>query len=366
MAFPTGWTLLGRYYVPSSILTASLSNFPVRLNQYNLNPSVFSYIANGGGDFRVSQDMAGLIRLYADVTIFNTSTLRCLIDFKYPSLSNLVDNYFYLWGKNPGETQPAGDKENTWDSDFVEVHHMQDDPGTSNLLDSTGDTYKEELAPINMDSSNLTDNGIIYNGSNEYHVRVSSSSTFVGNLTAFTLEAYFSMLGNGASMVPFGEGYSVSILPFVCIATADAGGGLTDIQFAVRDNAGGGGVAATIEDQELLNTGFHYVSAIQSAKNNRKIYLNGETSATATTTLGTLTLNRISSGALVRNTVVAYFNGIVGELRKSKIARSYDWQHATWLTLKYPAQFVLEAPMPNIPSHIMQTGIRTPMMVGIR
>ena len=183
MAFPVGWGRRCALVIQSNKVDANQSDFPVLLTKDTLPSEMFdhdgSYPAlEGGGDIRFSSDEGGNTQLACEVVSFSLDDANneAEIWVKVPSVSSSTDTTFYCWYSKAAETQPAADStygsENVWDSNFVMVQHMNQDPSGSapQMIDSTGND-NDGTSQGSMTSGDLVDGKIgkalDFDGSND-------------------------------------------------------------------------------------------------------------------------------------------------------------------------------------------------------
>ena len=140
-AFPTGWSLLGKYTVDATKVagTSDLTNQPVLLKDDDFIAAVYDGVDDGGGDLRFTSDEAGTTRLPCEVVSFNTATDTAQVWVK-TTLDYDNDTVIYIWGDNTGQTQPARTDtygaDNVWSANYQGVWHLE-----SNANDSSPNQY---------------------------------------------------------------------------------------------------------------------------------------------------------------------------------------------------------------------------------
>lgn len=115
--------------------TETQSDFPVLICGDQITDNRFWYrVLSTGADIVVTLD-DGVTKLKRELVSISKTSKTMELYVRAPSLSHLVDPILYIYFHNP-----AGAETNdldTWDSNFVMVHHMNDNPDTSTIQDST-------------------------------------------------------------------------------------------------------------------------------------------------------------------------------------------------------------------------------------
>jgi len=154
MAFPTDWGRRCAVVIDNTKVTLDGSDFPVSIDKDMLPSEMFdadgTYPAlNGGGDVRFSSDSAGTVQLNLEVVTFVTDNDPANgvaeLWVKVPSISSSVDTTIYVWYNKAAETQPAasatGGSEGVWPAKYETTLHMDEDPSSSDQLDSTANGH---------------------------------------------------------------------------------------------------------------------------------------------------------------------------------------------------------------------------------
>ncbi len=188
MAFPVGWQRQQPIVIPASLVPATLTNFPVPVTAASLGATADQiFDADGsaparadGGDIRFSSDAAGATQLAREVVEFtrdnNPASGTCQIWVGIPSISSSVDTTIYIWWGAAAETEPLASatygSEAVWDSTYDGVYHCEDNPATSDLLDSTDNdnhmTFEAGMDGTNVDSGKIGNAIDIKGGQSEY------------------------------------------------------------------------------------------------------------------------------------------------------------------------------------------------------
>ena len=217
--------------------------------------------------------------------------------------------------------------QNVWDSNFVAVYHMSQDPSASDILDSTSNGY--DLTPNgSMTSGDLVDcnfgKGIEFDGSNDVLKR--NSITFSPSLSfPITLESY----GKSRS-TSFGSTYSN---PYVTLT--DASESDQFLTLALYNNATRTYKYNTsiivVDGSTSVGTSEEITLAARFVSNTSlRLYLNGAYENEGTTSLALPSgIDSISIGGPIDSTP-AYYQGIASDYRISNTDRSEAWIKATY------------------------------------
>jgi len=209
MAFPDGWGRRHEIEIPASKVDTNCADFPIFLNKDNFDSEIFdadgSFPAlNGGGDIRFSSDEAGTNRLPCEIVTFTTDNNpangKAEIHVKR-SLSSSSNTSIYVWYHKSGETQPAANdtygSENVWNSNYLAVFHMNQDPSGSapQLTDSTSNDF-DMTSYGSMASGDLVDaklgKGIDFDGTGDCFLKGTpiGGDTINTGISAYTLQAW--------------------------------------------------------------------------------------------------------------------------------------------------------------------------------
>jgi len=247
---------------------------------------------------------------------------------KVPNINSSEDTILYIYFDNdkPDNTIYVGNPnsspaENVWDSNFVFVSHMRDDPDTRYIRDSTGnnnDGTKKGANEPQVVTTGQIDDAQDFDGLNDYITRTSFSS--VG--TAYTIKVwiYLTKIGASQTIVALGDLYPRLML-FSNNKLLIYGSGNTYLWGTKVFGAGD------------LNKWWHITVVVPNSltSTNWKIYLNGADDSGAVTNnnngASPATLYWIGS-----RSGAEYFDGIIDETRISSDVCSVAWVKASYET----------------------------------
>ena len=170
-----GWKYRQLITVNKSQVSGINANMPIGLS---IN---ISGANTGASDLRVfNTDGQQLAR---EIEMYENDKLMAWINV--PNLTNTTDYQYYIYWGNDAVSEPAADStygsQAVWDSNYVGVWHMNNDPATSDLLDSTLNG-NDGLMNGAMTSSDLVDmdygKGIDFDGVNDYFTLPTGDSDF--------------------------------------------------------------------------------------------------------------------------------------------------------------------------------------------
>lgn len=347
MAFPDDHRWKAPLTIASSEVSSTLTNFPVLLTAANLPSAMFDAdganpAQNGGGDIRFSSDADGATQLPCEVVSFvtdnNPANGTAEIHVKVPSVSSSVDTTVYVWWNTAGtDSQPAIDStygaENVWDSAFVGVWHLEEDPsGTApQMLDSTSNDHDGTSAGTMTTGDSVAavvGNGLDFDGTDD---GVSIAETAAIDITgALTLE-----------MALNGDTFGAFVTPATKAKASGQKQFMMDLQSGVPrfgDELGLAKATSTLS----TGTDYHLAGTYSGSGlySGLKIYLNGV--AESTTHVGTFNGIESTDGDFYigqKGDGSEWFDGKISEVRLSNVARSAAWIAATDSTLLTPGTF---------------------------
>ena len=347
MAYPVGWGRKCSLAIQSSQVDSNLSNFPVLLNEDTLPSEMFdadgSYPAlNGGGDIRFSSDSAGATQLACEVVSFVTdndpANGTAEIYVKIPSVSSSSNTTIYIWYNKAGESQPAASdtygSQNAWDDNYKIVAHLSESgdgttseykDSTSNALDGTGGNGVSGACP------DLASGVQDFITANSDTITFESPGITGANARTFSCFVKFDILGYG----------------LICDGAATAhpaDDGKLATLFSTSDEIGFHGfyADATTASADIVVDTWYWINGKYTGTD-IKININGVEEATNTATWNTSARTYLDVGKHTTNySARGSFDGKMGELRISNIARSDDWLKSEYSNQNSPSGFVVE------------------------
>jgi hypothetical protein len=269
------WNFRVKITVLAAKVDANQTDFPVYVDLSDLPAGFFSNVNADGSDIRVTQG-DGTTEQAREVVYITTGSSIGELHFKASSLSSSTNTAFYIYYGNSGASEPAADatygSENTWNSSYLGVYHMQEDPsGTPpQILDSTASgnhgTSNGTMTSGDSVSGKLSGNALEFDGSDDF-LDVGDDlfdTENVGTISAWVNESGGSVQGSIYSSAS--QSASNELFRFY-INNLGTGDDFQLVQNLNPHNRGYGGVALTA-------AAWNYVS-ITSDSSLWKLWLNG-------------------------------------------------------------------------------------------
>jgi hypothetical protein len=329
--------------IDSTQIDSTLTNFPVM---------VYLSSSSGTGSFDATQIFTDLganskkikvknssgNQLYCEIEMWDDTTEKAVLHVKVDSIFSSADTELTLewdstWADNTTYIGETGDSaaESVWDSNFVAVYHMNQDPsgGTGCILDST-DNSNDGTPAGSMTSDDLVDadygKAIEFDGVDDYiNIGAPGSLDFSGSAQSFCIEAVAKTDKDHSDGTIIGKWEGLNkqyqyVLKFESddnslktaiydndfqISTSAANAFPKDTYKYLTLNADGGVLSSLVDGAVSLGTTATY-GAIYSATSSVKIGVSLTTTSTP-----------------------EWFDGHIREIRVSSVARSTAWIKAT-------------------------------------
>ena len=314
-----------------------LDNFPVLVK---LDPADIDYTRTQGlGQDLRFVDSDGTPLAY-EIEEWNTAGSYVWV--KVPQIdAGSTTDFIWMYYDN-GSVGDAQNPGAVWSNGYVGVWHMDQNPGASQILDST--TYLNHGSANNMDLTNLQSgrvgDGMYFDGSaapNAEYVRVPSDGTdelsFDGASPQLTLEAWARRTGSPTNewMVVVGRQVGIDFYDSYTLATVYNAPDVAS--FVTSDGASTDRVdsaAAAVPFDE-----WRYLTAVRNG-NNMVVYSNGSQVGSGTAAVAMATDNNDVTFAAQENDLTGdpdeSWRGLLDEIRISEVPRTADWvnaQHAS-------------------------------------
>ncbi len=310
-------------------------NFPVLVS---LSGNYLKTTANGGRirsasgydiAFRASD---GMTQLDHEIEKYDGTAGTLVAWVRVPALSYTANTSFYMYYGNAGVTADQSNPAGVWDSSFVGVWHLKEDPsGTAPQMQDSKNS-NDGTSSGGMTSGDQVaakaNGGLDLDGSNDYINSANGGSTLnVGE--AFTVEAWIKRDATGTDGVlskAWDNYYSFKLSLENDVVRLDV-----DNDPNTFDNVQG----ATITD----TSGWHYVGGYATSADALKVFADGVIHANTGTRNGTTEYD--SGGLLVgagrwNGNPVDYFDGLVDEVRISSVNRDACWIRTTYNSVNAP------------------------------
>lgn len=327
---PGEGALLAEIVVPSTSVSAALTNFVVTLRLSSMPPLFWSTVKSDGGDIRIYNSSMELIPF--DVAWIDTGTEDGVVFFK-ASLSNVTDNQFFIEWRVDRDLLAVGDtngRNAVW-SDYECVYLLRND-----LVDRTGNHDLSLAAGTSTFDSTAFGNigaggGWVTDGNDRLHATITG-----GTDSTFTLAA------TGKVTLPSG-GVNYTF----CARNAGFGSGAS---FPHRHTIGARDSSGTWSNWDQRNTWNDGTTPVVSnvavrlhgvwnGTTHKKLYVNGSQDAedtTVTAITGPAEDFYVGSGGAGTD---GQLNGAVSFVYLRMEALSAAWIAAEYLNLNAPGSF---------------------------
>ena len=312
----TGWTYRKKITIDELKVDADLVDFPVLVKLTSANFD-FTKALSTGYDIRfTSSDGTTLLKYERE----RHDSVNSLAEYwvKIPSVSGTVNTEFYIYYGNSGATDGA-DPTAVWDADYKGVWHKKDIT-TSTIADSTANanngTKKVANEPIEADGK--IGKAQNYDGYNDY-VEIPHSDEFPRKDVTVEFWLYQKKYGIPASYITKRIINGNGLMFFMHTGNKlyfDWGDGTSNRRWDT-------------EYIPPLNEWVHLT--ITRDGKGRYLYVNGDFHSSTTDPGGPIPETNTSKIMLMRDSTAFqhYANGIIDEVRISKVARSAAWLKAT-------------------------------------
>ena len=348
----TDWEKRAQLTIDHNDIDGALSNFPVLIylsasSGINGDDVTFIFDELGANRKKIAITTSdGLTQCYVEIEKWDSVNKQAWLWVKVPNISATADTVLYIYYDNsqPDNTDYVGDPnstpaENVWDSNYVFVSHMQDDPDTSHIRDSTSNDNDGTKTGANdpIEVAGKIGDAQDFDAADSERIDIGYDPS-LDMTTKFTLEAWINP-EDPAGIGPFPALISRRVAKAGRWNTYFMNPGTTNryIYFYIASilNAGQGEKQMNTVAPVLTPGTFTHVVCTYDAtlgSDNMKIYINGVLD-NADDYAGTLDQAGIPTPAYLGNYTSSYLYGISDENRISKdIARSADWIKATYET----------------------------------
>jgi hypothetical protein len=201
--YNSSWLYRKKITIDHTKVAADQSNFPVLINLPTDSDLASHAKSNGDDILFTSSD--GITKLAHEIEKYDNTSGQLVADVKVPSVSSTTDTDIYLYYGNSGASNQQN-ATSVWDSNFVAVQHLNEDPSTSGLLpilDSTNNKLDATSSGTLTSGSQVngqiagslqfdgTDDYVVYHPSNVVWTKSGSNPMITGQ--------FGSMWYNGAN-----------------------------------------------------------------------------------------------------------------------------------------------------------------------
>jgi hypothetical protein len=335
-----GWDYSFVYTIAAGELATDETDFPVVLRLgAAVGKTAFDataiFTALGANKLKLACEYNGLgVQCPVEIELWDDVAEVAILHVKVPTVAAATDTVLRLYydAAHADNTDYVGTvgsaaAQGVWESGFVAVYHMDQDPsGTApQLLDST--TNARNLTTIGtMTSGDLVDSalgkGIDFDGSNDgaQYSNTGLSSVLTMPYTLEILSRHTDNLTN-TSMIWFGDKDNTSLFASLNVRSAD-----NKIQ-ALQNGT------YTMVSTNAVGVGADFYAGLAYHSSTLRHLCHNQTVTTSSTTTAAITgTDRISVGNFGDSTP-SYGKGIIAEARFSNVTRSDAWMAGTYKSL---------------------------------
>jgi len=317
------WPYRKSYTIDAAKVEEDLIDFPLLIDIIDLD---LAADALSSGDDIVFTDLEGNT-LSHEIELYDSDSGHLVAWVNVPRLSSTEETILFIYFGNTNASNQE-DPENTWDSNYVMVQHLDEDTGTH--YDSTGNAnYGTAEMGTQQDAQGRIAGADLFDGIDDYvDCGNGSSLQITGSLT---VEAWvFSTGGTGSNRI-LAKDKTQEVGTFILWRNPQG-----DLAFIVADsgNTWHRAIDEPIADREWVNVAGVYDSPSQQVR----LYRNG---TLVTEADGPVALNL--SGEIV--TIGSSSNdehnwhGTIDEVRISNVSRSGGWIQTSYNNQNDPVSF---------------------------
>ena len=335
--FTEGWMYRKKIIINHTLVTGDLVNFPVLVSVVDSDLVVH---AQFDGDDVLFMDGLGVAKkLYHEIEFFDGSSGELVAWVKVPSLSSGVDTVFYLYYGNPScSNQEFSEK--VWDSDFCGVWHLDDFyDSTFNSNDGTNHGTNK-IAGMIGDARDFEKNNSAYIDWGDLPEPAN------GEISAGTFEMWVKpdqFIGAPICKANSGDYEPDRLSYFLWLFDGKIGfWALSGTWYPSQRRI------YTITNEPYIITGNwqHVAAVVDLSVQNMDLFYNGQEKDSTKTVEGSppLFFYNIAlseeSGKTVSESGATFYNGVIDELRISKICRSSSWISTEYNNQNNPSSFL--------------------------
>jgi hypothetical protein len=344
--FDEGWVYRKKIIINHTQVDGNLVNFPILVS---VTDSDLRDKAQEDGDDILFMDGAGVAnKIYHEIENFDGVSGELVSWVKIPNLSSSQDTEFYMYYGNPScDSQQFPEK--VWDASYCGVWHLADLlDSTSNENDGTNHGTDDSLGKISFAKD--------FVGTNDNYIDIGDMLTPSDNIVdAATFEVWINPREGDSSAIinkmdndyePDRRGYNFHLEG-------------NNTMFGVWSGTwyeNGNEIIAKTDDSPVTYETWQYVAAcVDLSQKNIILYHNGEEKDSSIIITGTppsyfynIDLNEWV-GAYRGEGFSSYYNGVIDEIRISKICRSSSWISTEYNNQNDPFSFLSFGPEESTP-----------------
>jgi hypothetical protein len=347
------WTIGGEDFdyrfkitIDKDQVAANLTDFPVFYDFTDSPAEFWDNVKADGGDIRVAQG-SGSTQQAFELKNFNGVNVGQGY-FKGSSISSSIDTEFYLYYGNAGASQPARaaayGSDNVWDSDFLAVYHLEEDPssGAPQITDSTSNqndgTTEGTMLTGDLVSA-VAGNGLEFDGTDD----AADMGFQITSLTG-TIEWWHDDINPGGNAVPMSQNSSSDAFLGVAWIHQSPNYNLfidqTNLIQVTRQASGNQYIVGTYSGS--ASEGFSNGSSVDTGAGKAPVHN---------------TQNFFLGGLNYSAGTVLEWHGVMDEVRISEIVRPDEYISSTYTNINTPTTFYSagseESSAPTFVGHVM-------------
>jgi hypothetical protein len=301
--------------------SSELLNFPLLIN-ISSDSDLMNKAQDDGRDIVFTDKDKNILKF--EIEKFDKSLGKLVAWVKIPHLSVLEDTEIYLYYGNSNQNlESLEDPKNVWGTNYVFVSHLKESSGS--ISDSTIYTNSGTNYNASYNGSSKINGGYSFNGSNSYievpdaeGLRINNQITIEAWIkTGSTLEEMILQKYPNSSPYP---GYGLKL-------KADNG------QVAFWSD----GIGSWVNSNSGVNdNNWHYV-VVTGSGSSGKFYIDGEENGSFTYAPPSSDTSHLYIGSRYGSSL--FFNGLIDEVRISKISRSPQWLKTIYNNQSNPSLF---------------------------
>ena len=326
----TSWSYRKQITFNNASQSANLTNFPVGVFLKTTN-FTFSEAQAALQDIRFIDNGGSTALPYEIVAVVANTSAEIWVNVPQVDASSSTDFIYMYYGN--GAASDAQNVTGTWNSNYIAVYHMNDNPDTSHIKDSTADNWTgtKQGAGHPAVGTGILDTSVgkaqvfPYPGNTNDQINCGTGLT---SLNIGTVEAMFQAQTTNKVMVSNGN-WGTDVNGFNCTIRQNHIFG--EVCNATANTRIEGGTTVT------NNATNYYAFSWEGVNSYLNLYLNGASDAThvkqVVNPVCTTYSLRIGLDGAQSGSATYCYDKVLDEIRISNIARPATWVAATYLTL---------------------------------
>ncbi|MHA2335335.1 MAG: DUF2341 domain-containing protein, partial [Candidatus Hodarchaeales archaeon] len=337
----TRWNYRKNLTIDNTKVDADLDNFPVLIDL--LDSDLRNEAQATGGDIFFTDDSGNKLNHEIEVydRVYN-STHSHLVAWVQTNLSNSLDTTLSMYYGNPTAFNQQN-KIGVWDDNYEFVLHMNQDPASSDILDSTGNSFDFDVEPAgSMTSDDLVDGktgkALALDGVDDY-IYLPLAEGFSGPTDKMTFEFWIMFPNGGPTSRDYLAAPATSALdPYLSF--------YNEFEFHIETD--GGYIMSSAQSSFTAGTWYNIVAMWDGTGAGLfEVYIGGSFDNDEPPRLGThVSWNTLSIGAEDDDadgpggsSSADELHATISEFRLSNVVRSPEWVSTNYANQNNPASF---------------------------